>query len=148
MTEKQLADYYRKFPAILQEKLKNNDICFPEGTQFDYEPLLAFRGITRDVDDNTPVNRKDMMSYFESGSIPRGIENYEKAATYYSASLFEDPNMLRQALKFPRPNKKIAEGYVHKDGGPKFQSSKGHIDWWLFEKVNFNNFSIRSDIDG
>lgn len=56
-----------KFPAILRDKLLQNEIEFPDTTQFEYEDLLTYRAVSRDIDDNSEVTLDDFKSYFELG---------------------------------------------------------------------------------
>lgn len=148
MNKEQEVDYFNKFPIILQAKLRNSEIAFPQGTQFDYDPILAYRGIIRNTNDNTPVNESDMLSHYEMKKIPRGIANYESDPKYYAISLFETLDMLKECWKFPKPNKKIAQGHVYKEGGPQYTDSRRHISWWLYEDADISSFVIKDDIDG
>lgn len=142
--------YCSNFPTTLQTKLLNEEIHFPDETKYDYEPILAYRGIKREQDDDTPVNYNDMLSYYEQGKVPRGVlhtGNSINDPLYYAISLFDNFDMLKQCFKFPRKNQKVAVGYVYKEGGPQCRSRDGHISWWLFENVSFDGFEIRSDIN-
>ena len=147
MNQEMEEEYFNKFPEILRMKLANHEIVFPEGTRFLYEKILAYRGVIRGKDDNTPVNRSDMQSYYAMGKIPRGV-NYEANAQYYAISLFKTLDGLRESWKFPKPNKKVAQGYVHQDGGPQYTDSKGHISWWLYEDCDISGFVMRDDLNG
>lgn len=148
MNNEQEVDYLNKFPAILQAKLRNGEIAFPLETQFDYDPILAYRGIIRNTNDTATINESDMLSHYEMKKIPRGIANYESDPKYYAISLFETLDMLKECWKFPKPNKKIAQGYVHKEGGPQYTDSRKHISWWLYEDADISSFVIKDDIDG
>lgn len=47
------------------------------------------------------------------------------------------------ALKFPRPNKKIAVGNIYAEAGPaEVNESTGHVCWWLYENIEIEGFSI------
>lgn len=47
-------------------------------------------------------------------------------------------------MKFPNPNKKMAEGYVYKEGGP--QETKGqHVCWWLYKDADVSGFKLKGD---
>lgn len=147
MNKEQEVKFYNKFPSVLKAKLTNNEISFPDGTQFEFEPILAYRGILRSKNDNTPVNSQDMLSHYERRIVPRGIPNYESDAKYYAVSLFETIDMLKECWKFPKPNKKIAQGYIYKEGGPQYTDLKKHISWWLYENIDFNGFLIKDDLN-
>lgn len=147
MNKDQEVEFYKKFSSVLRAKITNNQISFPDGTQFEFEPILAYRGILRNKNDNTPVNSNDMLSHYERKLVPRGIPNYENDAKYYAVSLFETIDMLKECWKFPRPNTKIAQGYIYKEGGPQYTDLKKHISWWLYENIDFNGFIIRDDLN-
>lgn len=52
-------------------------------------------------------------------------------------------------MKFPNPHKKMAVGYVYKEGGPQETNHKAqHVCWWLFENADISNFKIEEEIDG
>lgn len=139
--------FINKFPSPLKEKLLSNEIEFPPETLYEYSKFPAFRGIVRNIDDTKPLCRDDMRSYAESGKKPRGVN--ENSASYYSVSLFLNKTMLEQALKFPRPHKKIAEVIVFQEGGPQsINTSTSHVDWWLYENVDFMESKILEATDG
>lgn len=152
MNKEQEVEYYKKFPVILQAKLVNKEIILPFGTEFIYDPILAYRGIVRNKDDNTPLNMNDMKSYFELGKRPRGMFGDENQLItdpkYYAVSLFTSLEMLKQSFKFPRPNKKLAQGYVYHEGGPQCTGQGGHVSWWLYNDVDFSSFVIKGNDDG
>lgn len=149
MSEKELLEIYNKFPAAFRNKLINQEIVFPEKTQFNYSKFLAFRGISREEDDTTPLNREDMRSYYEEGRSPRGTGCDATKPCWYSVSLFREYEDFKNAMKFPRPRKKVAQGYIYCEGGPQLCSeTSSHVDWWLYEAVDFSDFSIREDLNG
>lgn len=147
MNKDQDVELYSKFPSVLRSKLTNKEISFPDGTQFEFERIFAYRGILRRESDNTPVNKSDMLSHFERNLVPRGIPNYENDAKYYAISLFKNLDMLKECWKFPRPNKKIAQGYVYMGGGPQYTDDRQHVSWWLYENANFDGFIIKGDMN-
>lgn len=140
-------DILKQFPAILQNALDNNEVFFTNDTQFEYEPILAFRAIQREVNDNTPVNRNDMLSYKELNKLPRGFVDPENEIDCYGVSFFRNIGCLKNCFKFPTPHKKIAEGYIHQEGGPQKQGNNSHVNWWLYQNVSLNKFVIRSDFN-
>ena len=145
----ELLQIYSKFPVAFRNKLINQEIVFPDNTEFSYNKFLAFRGICREVDDVTPLNRGDMRSYFEEGKVPRGAGGNVSNPSLYSVSLFREFIDFKNAMKFPRPRKKVAQGYVCCEGGPQLSSeTSSHVDWWLYEDVDFSSFCIREDLNG
>lgn len=143
MTNEQLRSYYEKFPAVLKENLSSGALSFPENTEFDYEPKIAYRGVIRKVgEEKTPVNLEDMKSYYQLGKAPRGVPINKLDPRYFAVSLFENTEMLKRGYDFSNPQKLIAKGYVNKEGGPSLQGEKGHISWWLFEDVELSDFEI------
>ena len=142
MTNEQLQIYYDKFPAVLKEKLRNGVFCFPESTEFDYEPIEAHRMVIRKERDTTPVGINDMKSCFEKGKTPRGVVINEFNPLYYAVSLYQDIDMLKLCMDFSDPRKKIARGYVNKEGGPRLIGKNTHISWWLFDDADLSTFTI------
>lgn len=135
-------DLYSKFPYVLKNKLMNNEIKFPSSTEFDYEPLRVYRAVSRKCDDNSGVSLNDFKSYFELKKKPRGvIDNLEGNAKYYGVSSFLDKKIVKQLMKFPNLNKKLAEGFVFSEGGPQCTDDK-HVCWWLYEGVDVSGFKI------
>lgn len=62
---------------------------------------------------------------------------------YYGVSLFLNRAPVENALKFPKPNKKIAQGKVYAEAGPiEVNLETGHICWWIYDEVEINGFSI------
>lgn len=140
-------DICMKFPAILREKLESGEVELPDDTKIEYGPIWAYRGIDRERDDITPVTEKDFQSY---ASLKRRLKRgMKKTANYYGVSLYQTKTAVENALKFPRPSKKIAKGYVVQEGGPQ-QTNKEtqHICWWLYEDFNISGFVIIEKSDG
>lgn len=136
-------ELYNCFPAVLKSKLQNGEVKFPDGTLFQYDKFYAYRGIIREAQDCTPVNKDDMKSYFDMGITPRGVASDPSNPSLYSVSLFRNFEDLKNIFKFPRPRKKVALGCVYAEGGPqKSSDSSSHVDWWLFENVDFSSFEI------
>lgn len=149
MNQEELLEIYNKFPAILRSKLIGKEIALPVGTQFVYDKFLAFRAIERKPDDNTPVNIRDMLSLYELGKNPRGKKLDEKDPSSYAASLFKDYADIAMCFKFPNPKKKLAHICVYAEGGPQCgRDYDSHVDWWLYENVDFSGFKMMEDFDG
>lgn len=141
-----LEELYLKFPSILRKKLQNKELLFPEDTEFDYESKKAYRVVRRDKDDFSEIRREDFDSHFDiyvkTAKKPKGTdENWLNQSEYYAASLFEKKEILEQRMMLPKPTKKIIEGEVRKEGGPRERNSTTcHVNWWLFEKADVSNF--------
>ena len=44
---------------------------------------------------------------------------------------------LNEALKLPKPNKKIIEGLIKCENGPQRTNLRSnHVDWWLFDDAD------------
>ncbi len=149
MTSDELKEIYQKFPSVLRDKLFAGEVQLPANTLFEYERILAFRGIVRSKDDYTPLNSADMRSHFERGIIPRASKESSVIAGYYAVSLFEVYTDFKNAFKFPRPNKKVAQGYIHFEGGPCAHSTEdSHVNWWLYSQgADYSTFKIKEDIN-
>lgn len=146
MTEEELQVYYDKFPVILRGKLKNRLLRFPGNTKFVYEPIEAYRVVVRAKDDKHALDMEDMKSYYERGKRLPGVQVIDETdPLYYAVSLFESMEALKQSFNFPRPNKKMAHGYVYEEGGPCLRGVTGHISWWLFENVDLRDFEIMEE---
>lgn len=149
MNQTELLEIYNKFPVLLRSRLMAKEIELPEGTQFEYEKFMAFRGILREPDDNTPLNIEDMRSYYELGKKPRGMWINANDPCLHSVSLFRSLEDVAAAFHFPKPGKKLAQGNVFAEGGPQYSSTvSSHVDWWLYENVDFSDFEIREDLNG
>lgn len=138
---------YEKFPAVLKAKLMNNEIAFPEGTLFEYEPIFTYRAIERKNEDSREVSIDDFKSYFELGKKPKGprgkIIDYTSNPHFYGVSSFLKKEIVEQTMKFPNPNKKMAAGYVYCEGGPEHTTyEKEHVCWWLYEDADVSGFKI------
>lgn len=141
-----IIEIYNLFPAILKSKLLAGELSFPEDIRFEYEKIQAYRGIVREKEDNTPVSRNDMKSYAELNKLPRGV-NIKNTIDNYNVSLFSDIKSLKECFKLPRPNKKIARGFVFQEGGPtQINKETNHIGWWLYDKdIDFKEFVIEEE---
>lgn len=136
-----------KFPAVLKDKLLKKEIELPDTVLFDYEPILTYRAVERKKDDHRKIQAEDFKSYFELKKIPktpRGIKkDWNKDPHYYGVSSFLDRKIVEQKMHFPNPNKKMAIGYVYKEGGPQDTNLKErHVCWWLFEDADISGFEI------
>lgn len=134
-----------KFPVVLRDKLLNNEIELPDTTLFEYEDLLTYRAVERNVDDNREVTLDDFRSYFELRKMPkkpRGmIEDITKDPHYYGVSSFLKREIVEQKMKFPNPKKKMVSGYVHSAGGPQHTNDQ-HVCWWLYEGADISGFKL------
>lgn len=139
-----------KFPITLREKIKNDGFSFPAETELEYEPILAYRGITREEGDLAGVTRRDFRSKAEMKEKKiRGRVIDQTDPQYYGVSLFKDKKEFINAFKFPRPRKKIAVGYIKQEGGPQYTNEETkHVCWWLFEDVDLSTFKIEENEDG
>lgn len=143
-----------KFPVVLREKLLNNEIELPEETVFDYEKLLTYRAVERKADDNHEVTLEDFRSYHELDKKPkhaRGMKkdskkDLEKNPHYYGVSSYLEKEIVQLKMKFPNPRKKMAVGYVHKEGGPQETNKESkHVCWWLYEDADVSGFKLEED---
>lgn len=137
-----------KFPAVLREKLLNHEIELPDTTLFDYERILTYRAVERKPDDSHEITSEDFKSYFELGKqpkSPRGIKkDFTKDPHYYGISSFLKKEIVEQLMKFPNPNKKMAKGYVYKEGGPE-DTKDQHVCWWLYQNADVSGFRLMEE---
>lgn len=134
-----------KFPAVLRDKLLNNEIELPDTTQFEYDNLFAYRAVERNTDDNREDTLEDFKSYFELRKMPkrpRGmIGDITKDPHYYGVSIFLKREIVEQIMKFPNPKKKMAAGYVYSEGGPQ-DTNDQHVCWWLYDGADVSGFQL------
>lgn len=128
-----MKEFYSKFPSVLKNFLTDGNIQFSENTKFLYEEFVAYRGVIRENNDDTPINNSDFLSYAELGKKPRGVD--VNSLGYYSCSLFLNAELVEEALKLPKPNKRIIKGIVKYEDGPQETNlDTRHVHWWLFDK--------------
>lgn len=134
-----------KFPAVLRDKLLNNEIELPETTQFEYDDLFTYRAVERKVDDYREVTLEDFRSYFElrkTPKTPRGMSgDFTKDPHYYGVSSSLKREIVEQKMKFPNPKKKMAAGYVYSGGGPQ-NTNDQHVCWWLYDGADVSGFKL------
>lgn len=140
---------YLQFPSVLRSKLVSCEIQFPENIEYEYDPILAYRCIDRNAEDQTKISRKDFLSYIEI-SIASGkpirkrkgqITDPDKDVGYYGVSLFKKKEIVENQMHLPRPSKKICSGHVYMEGGPQATDAE-HINWWMHEDVDLSGFRI------
>ena len=141
-------ELYMKFPAVLRNKLLNNEIELPAATLFKYEKLLTYRAVERKAEDHTEISISDFKPYFELGKtpkVPRGLsKDFSKDPHYYGVSSFLNKEIVQQKMKFPNPNKKMAVGYIYQEGGPQ-ETNDQHVCWWLYENTDVSGFRLMED---
>ena len=139
-----------KFPVVLRNKLLQNEIEFPDSTQFEYEDLYTYRAVARSADDEREITLDDFKSYFELGKKPkkpRGTScNAESDPHLYGVSSFLQREIVEQIMKFPNPKKKLAAGYVCSAGGPQ-DTVDQHVCWWLYEDADVSGFKLVKEKD-
>lgn len=140
-------ELYMKFPAILRDKLLNGELELPDNIRIDYDRILVYRAVERKANDNRAVTLEDFKSYFElnkTPKMPRGLKgDVKRDPHYYGVSSFLKKEIVEQKMKFPNPNKKMAAGYVYKEGGPQETNMETcHVCWWLYENIDVSGFRI------
>ncbi len=144
-------ELYMKFPAFLRDKLLNSEIELPNDTEINYEKIQTYRAVEREDDDYHEITMEDFKSYFELGKrpkkIPRGMKvDLSKNAQYYGVSSFTKKEIVELKMKFPNPKKKMAQGYVYKEGGPQYTNVKEHhVCWWLYEGADVSGFKLMEE---
>ena len=131
----------KKFPLVLQEGFKKNNIDFCEGTEWNYDPIHVYRMILREIDDYSEVTRADFVSFAEAPR--RGMEGYVTRPDFYGVSVFTELNALVNKLKLPKPGKKIAQGHIRDCYGPIYRKLP-HICLWIYRDADFsdNDFKV------
>lgn len=139
-----------KFPVVLRDKLLSHEIELPDDTQIDYRTILVYRAVARKESDNSEITLDDFKSYFELNKNPKNPSGYKgdikKDPHYYGVSSFLKREIVEQIMRFPNPNKKMAEGYVYKEGGPQETNLKEqHVCWWLYKDADVSGFTLKED---
>lgn len=130
----------------MRKRLLSGELELPDTAKFSYEPIQAYRVVEREKEDYREIDRDDFRSYYElkkTPKKPRGVRDITKNPNYYGVSLFLDRKSVEQQMKFPRPNKKMAVGYIKQEGGPQETNTKTkHVCWWLFEDADVTGFCL------
>lgn len=124
-----------KFPVFFQNCFKKRNLAFPDGTEWDYDLVRAYRVVEWKKGRSNSVTSDDFKSYAELGKCPRGKskEEAENDPEYYGVSLFDNMEAFENLFDFPNPRKRAFCGMVVSDCGPKYENGKnGHISWWLY----------------
>ena len=125
------------FPAVLREKIRTGEFIFPDGTEYEFDPIEAYRCYFRNND--RAIDREDFRSHAERGIRLRGTGN--KKPEYYGTSLFVSLDELNNIESLNKPEKCVAKGFVYDAGGPILRSSKNtHICWWMHEQADVSSF--------
>lgn len=135
-------EFFEKFPAFLRDKLINGELSFPNDIQYEYKPILAYRCIERKKDDYSEVCKSDFYPNIISNKRRRGQSEKDiNNINCYGTSLFTEREALSNNMHLPRPTKKVCKGFVFKEGGPQ-KTDDNHINWWVFDNVDFSGFTI------
>lgn len=119
------------FPSVLRESLQNNICAMPDKTEWEYAPILVYRGV-KITKDKTVIDRSDFLSQIERG-LSKNFADIKK----YSCSVFTDVDVLSDSLKLPRRNKRIAVGHMQDKDGPCYRlNDDPHIHWFLYEDAD------------
>lgn len=137
---------FSKFPCLLRNKLIRAELEFPSHMQVTYERIKAYRCIQREPDSYSDVTIQDFQSKVEmlqKRKVRNRIENedYMSDIGNYGVSLFTNKKILNNAMKLPRPPKKICVGYVQDKGGVQ-ATDEYHVNWWLYENAEIGVFKI------
>ena len=91
------------------------------------------------------VLRSDIIKDYRC--VRRGQRINKDDICCYGTSLFQDRRILANKMYLPRPNKKICEGYVYKEGGPQLTDEEdSHINWWIYENADLTGFNFVQDL--
>lgn len=139
-------DVLMKFPVIFREKLINKEIELQDNVEFEYDDIQAYRCVDRKKGDNSEISREDFKSNAEKGrkNIRGETGDVEKKPEYYGVSFYEDKAQLVLRLRLPQKNRKIARGYICREGGPILRGHNTHVCWWLFEDADVSGFEIEN----
>ncbi len=125
-----------KFPVVLAEAFSKYNLTFFEGTEWEYDPVKAYRMVLREKDDYSQVTKDDFRSFAEAPR--RGMEKLVKKPDYYGVSVFTEKEALVNKLKLPKPGKKIALGHLQDSYGPIYRNLP-HICLWCYKDVDFSS---------
>lgn len=138
-------EFFEKFPAFLRDKLINGELSFPCYTQYEYEPILAYRCIERKKNDYNEVCESDFYPNIISNKKKhRGQSKKDNDINNYGTSLYTERKALDNNMYLPRPTKKVCKGFVFEEGGPQ-KTDGNHVNWWIFDNVDFSGFTIEKE---
>ena len=135
---------YARFRKILREALQAGKVMRPDDIEIKYSPVLLYRAV-RISDKKKTIDDSDFVSQVEKGQ--RGADDGD--IENYSCSFFRCVDPLKDAMKLPRKNKKIAKGYVKEvHGARKASSHSEHVHLFRYENVEIaKEFEVISDAE-
>lgn len=139
-----------RFPVVMRRAFRDYALELPEGTEFHYQPVQAYRIVYRKTGEVSAITREDFRSMAELGQRPkRGVDPTHNPL-YYGTSLFKDMEEARYKFRLLRYNKKIIRGYIMDECGPFLDAQKNmgsHVTWWLYEDANISacDFQVIED---
>lgn len=133
---------FQRFRNVLREALHTGKVTLPNDIEINYSPMLLYRAV-RISDNKKTIDDSDFMSQMEKGQ--HGAD--DSVIENYSCSFFTCIAPLKDAMKLPRKNKKIAKGYVKKvHGARKALSHFEHVHLFRYKDVEIaNEFEVISD---
>lgn len=137
------AEYYKKFPKILQNSLIKKQVQFPEDLITEYDDMEVYRGIKYN-NNKKDITLEDFSSHIERAMKNPSIAVDKNKIEYYACSCFQNFDYLKKYGNFPRKNYAIAKGILKMEYGPITQNKNtSHINLFLFKNVDpSKNFKV------
>lgn len=132
-----------KLPQRFQNAIHEYKMEFPDTSKVNYKDIVAYRMITRYLDDSLELNIEDFRSQAEQKWCGKPVKKFiENDIEYYSCSMFDDVSILKIILGLPKKNKKIICGIIYDSYGI-INRDGNHIHLWRYDNVDpSKSFSI------
>lgn len=133
---------FQRFRSVLREALQAGKVTLPDDLEIHYSPMSLYRAV-RISNDKKTIDDSDFQSQMEKGQ--RGADDSD--VENYSCSFFTCVAPLKDAMKLPRKNKRIAKGCVKEvQGALKASSHFEHVHLFRYADVEIaNEFEVISD---
>ncbi len=100
-------EIYNNFRKVLRDALNKKITALPRDVKYKFSQREVYRAV-RISNNKNAINDSDFLSQIEKGMHSVDISNIEN----YSCSFFSCVDALKDAMHFPKKNKKIAKGKI------------------------------------
>lgn len=131
--------YYKKFPPALQNALINKGLKFPDGLEREYEDITVYRGV-KYTKNKKDIEKSDFLSNVERKLLNPSVVADENDIEYYSCSVYENIDFMKNNAKYPRKNMAISKGTIKSCFGPIVRNNNTtHIHLFLFKDIDLSS---------
>ena len=131
----------QKFPQFLRNAFTERGLDFPDGTEWEYDGILAYRvvewydgrpGYACASDFLSKAQKDSAAGKKKRGKSPLPLDD----ARYYGISLSKNASQLKNIFKLPKPKRRLCKGNIVKEGGPIYTiDGEDHVTWWLYDNT-------------